>query len=75
MPEGEVVALDLISSLCSAVCKRLKHQSFAQSTAPGRASSLTGNTEGDREHSQKKMKATEKKTRGGQQEFFKALTS
>lgn len=45
MPEGRIVALNLIVSLFNAVCEGLKCQSFAQSTATGRATSFTGNTE------------------------------
>ncbi len=66
MPKGRVDALDLISSLCSTVCKRLKYQSFSQSTAPGRAFCSTGNTEGDGEDRQKKTKTRETKARKGE---------
>lgn len=75
VPEGRVDALDLISSLCSAVCKRLKYQSFSQSTAPGRASCSTGNTEGDGEDRQEKTKTWEMKARKAKQKLFKTTTS
>lgn len=70
MPEGRVVALDPISSLCSAVCKRLKYQSLSQSTAPGRASCSTGNTKKGREDKTEEDKDDGKEGKKGRARAF-----
>lgn len=70
VPEGRAVALDLISSLCSAVRKRLKYQSFAQSTAPGRAFGSTGEYRG-----RQKRQTEESKDKGKENRKRRATTS